>query len=207
MNSASQRSHLPLISERTSRSEYLVDPYSKAFGDRVVFLGTALDDQAANDVLVQLLYLDADNPGRDIGVYINSPGGSLTAMLAVYDTMRSLASDVQTVCVGQCGPEAAMLLAAGSKGKRMMLPNARVILHQPAMEISQGATQDLQVQAQELLRQRSALEAILAEHTGRTPEQIRADLERPHVLDGPAAIAYGLVDVLLGDRKMLGTAA
>ncbi|NUO60216.1 MAG: ATP-dependent Clp protease proteolytic subunit [Hamadaea sp.] len=200
-------SHLPMINERTARSEYQLDPYSKAFGDRVVFLGTTLDDQTANDVLVQLLYLDADNPGRDIAVYINSPGGSLTAMLAVYDTIRSLASDVQTVCVGQCGPEAAMLLAAGAKGKRMMLPNARVILHQPSLDVQQGATQDLQVQAQELLRQRAALEAILAEHTGRTAEQIRDDLSRPHMLDGPAAIAYGLVDVVLGDRKNLATAA
>ncbi|NUR73313.1 MAG: ATP-dependent Clp protease proteolytic subunit [Hamadaea sp.] len=199
-------SHLPMISERTARSEYLIDPYSKAFGDRVVFLGTALDDQTANDVLVQLLYLDADNPGRDIGVYLNSPGGSLTAMLAVYDTIRSLASDVQTVCVGQCGPEAAMLLAAGAKGKRMMLPNARVILHQPSLDVRQGATQDLQIEAQELLRQRTALETILAEHTGRTVEQIRADLSRPKVLDGPAAIEFGLVDVVLADRATLRTA-
>lgn len=192
---------LPMISERNGYAEYLVDPYSKAFGDRVVFLGTAIDDTAANDLLVQLLYLDADNPGRDIGVYINSPGGSLTAMLALYDTMRSLASDVQTVCVGQCGPEAAMLLAAGAPGKRMALPNARIVLRQPAIEVSQGHTKDLEVQANELLRMRAALEEILAEHTGRDAAQIRADLERTKILDGPAAVDYGLVDVILPRRS------
>ena len=197
----SHRSMLPMITERTARSEYQLDPYSKAFGDRVVFLGTAIDDAAANDVLVQLLYLDADNPGRDIGVYINSPGGSLTAMLAVYDTMRSLASDVQTVCVGQCGPEAAMLLAAGTPGKRMMLANARVILQQPSIDVSQGHTQDLQVQAEEIQRMRGALEQILAEHTGQDVERIRADLERPKILDGQAALDYGLIDALLPIRK------
>jgi ATP-dependent Clp protease, protease subunit len=193
-------SMLPMVTERTARHEYLLDPYSKAFGDRVIFLGTAIDDAAANDVLVQLLYLDADNPGRDIGVYINSPGGSLTAMLAVYDAMRSLVSDIQTVCVGQCGPAAAMLLAAGTPGKRMMLTNARVVLQQPSIDVSHGPTQDLQVQAEEIRRMRTALERILAEHTGQEVERVRADLERPRVLDGPAALEYGLIDALLPVR-------
>lgn len=192
---------LPMISERTARFEYLLDPYSKAFGDRVIFLGTAIDDTAANDILVQLLYLDADNPGRDIGVYINSPGGSLTAMLAIYDTMRTLTSDVQTVCVGQCGPEAAMLLAAGTPGKRLMLANGRVVLRQPSIDVSQGQADDLQVQAEEILRLRSALERILAEHTGREVEGVRGDLERTKVLDGSAAVEYGLVDALLPVRQ------
>jgi len=167
-----------------------------------VFLGTAVDDTAANDILAQLLYLDYDKPERDISLYVNSPGGSLTAMMTIYDTMRVLRCDVRTVCLGQAASAAALLLAAGTPGKRMMLPNARVVLHQPRMEVSQGSTSDLAIQARELLRMRTAMEEILAEHTGRDLDQIRRDLDRETILDGSQAVAYGLVDLLLPVREL-----
>ena len=193
---------LPNIVERTSRGEYAIDPYSKLLSERVVFLGTAVDDTAANDILAQLLYLDYDEPERDISLYVNSPGGSLTAMMTIYDTMRVLRCDVRTVCLGQAASAAALLLAAGTPGKRMMLPNARVVLHQPRMEVSQGSTSDLAIQARELLRMRTAMEEILAEHTGRDLDQIRRDLDRETILDGSQAVAYGLVDLLLPVREL-----
>ena len=193
---------LPNIVERTSRGEYAIDPYSKLLSERVVFLGTAVDDTAANDILAQLLYLDYDKPERDISLYVNSPGGSLTAMMTIYDTMRVLRCDVRTVCLGQASSAAALLLAAGTPGKRMMLPNARVVLHQPRMEVSQGSTSDLAIQARELLRMRTAMEEILAEHTGRDLDQIRRDLDRETILDGSQAVAYGLVDLLLPVREL-----
>ena len=193
---------LPNIVERTSRGEYAIDPYSKLLSERVVFLGTAVDDTAANDILAQLLYLDYDKPERDISLYVNSPGGSLTAMMTIYDTMRVLRCDVRTVCLGQAASAAALLLAAGTPGKRMMLPNARVVLHQPRMEVSQGSTSDLAIQARELLRMRTAMEETLAEHTGRDLDQIRRDLDRETILDGSQAVAYGLVDLLLPVREL-----
>jgi ATP-dependent Clp protease, protease subunit len=193
---------LPNIVERTSRGEYAIDPYSKLLSERVVFLGTAVDDTAANDVLAQLLYLDYDKPERDISLYVNSPGGSLTAMMTIYDTIRILRCDVRTVCLGQAASAAALLLAAGTPGKRMMLPNARVVLHQPRIELAQGSTSDLAIQAQELLRMRSAMEEILAGHTGRDVDQIRRDLDRELILDGPQAVEYGLVDLLLPVREL-----
>ena len=193
---------LPNIVERTSRGEYPIDPYSKLLSERVVFLGTAVDDTAANDILAQLLYLDYDKPERDISLYVNSPGGSLTAMMTIYDTMRVLRCDVRTVCLGQAASAAALLLAAGTPGKRMMLPNARVVLHQPRMEVSQGSTSDLAIQARELLRMRTAMEETLAELTGRDLDQIRRDLDRETILDGSQAVAYGLVDLLLPVREL-----
>jgi ATP-dependent Clp protease protease subunit len=193
---------LPTIVERTSYGEQVVDPYSKLLADRIVFLGTAIDDTAANDVMAQLLYLDYDLPGRDIAIYINSPGGSVTAMMAIYDTMRFVASDIQTVCLGQAASAAALLLAAGTPGKRMMLPHARVVIHQPTLDVSQGQTSDLDRQAREVLRIRTAMEEILAEHTGHSRDRIRTDIARETVLTGPDAVAYGLVDELLPARKL-----
>jgi ATP-dependent Clp protease protease subunit len=192
---------LPAIVERTSHGEYAVDPYSKLLSDRIIFLGTAVDDTSANDVMAQLLYLDYDKPERDISVYINSPGGSVTAMMAIYDTMRFVSSDIQTVCLGQAASAAALLLAAGTPGKRLMLPNARVVIHQPALEVSQGQGSDLEIQAREVLRMRAAMEEILAEHTGQSRDRIRLDIERDTILTGPDALAYGLVDELLPARK------
>ena len=195
------RSVLPNIVERTSRGEYAVDPYSKLFSERIVFLGTAVDDTTANDLVSQLLYLDYDKPERDISLYINSPGGSITAMMTVYDAMQVLTSDVRTVCLGQATSAAAVLLAAGTPGKRMMLPNARVVIHQPSLDINQGATSDLEIQARELLRMRAAMEEILARHTGQPVDRIRKDIERETILTGPDALAYGFVDTMLSSRE------
>lgn len=191
---------LPTIVERTSRGEYAVDPYSKLLADRIIFLGTTVDDTSANDVMAQLLYLDYDQPERDISIYINSPGGSVTAMMAIYDTMRYVSSDIQTVCLGQAASAAALLLAAGTPGKRMMLPNARVAIHQPALDVSHGQASDLEIQAREVLRMRTAMEEILAEHTGQSRDRVRLDIDRDRILTGPDALAYGLVDELLPTR-------
>jgi ATP-dependent Clp protease protease subunit len=192
---------LPSIIERDSRGEYAIDPYSKLLNDRIIFLGTPVDDTAANDVLAQLLYLDYNNPERDISLYINSPGGSITAMMAIYDTMQIVAADIQTVCLGQAASAAAVLMAAGAPGKRMMLPNARLLVHQPTMEVNQGHTSDLEIQAREILRTRTAMEEILIAHTGQSPERIRADLERDTILTAAEALAYGFVDELTRPRK------
>ena len=191
---------LPTIVERTSRGEYAVDPYSKLLADRIIFLGAPVDDTSANDVLAQLLYLDYNQPERDISIYINSPGGSVTAMMAIYDTMRYISSDIQTVCLGQAGSAAALLLAAGTPGKRMMLPHARVVIHQPALDVRQGQASDLEIQAREILRMRTAMEEILARHTGQSRERVRLDIDRDRILTGPEALAYGLVDELLPAR-------
>ena len=192
---------LPTIIERTARGEYSIDPYSKLLTDRIVFLGTPVDDRSANDVMAQLLWLDYDNPGRDISLYINSPGGSLTAMTAIYDTMRFVSSDIGTVCLGQAVSAAAVLLAAGTPGKRMILPHARVVIHQPALDVSRGQTSDLEIQAREILRVRAAMRDILADHTGRDPDRIRADLDRETILTGADAVAYGFADVVAPARR------
>jgi ATP-dependent Clp protease protease subunit len=192
---------LPTIIERFSFGEYSIDPYSKLLSDRIVMLGTAVDDTAANDVMAQLLYLDHDQPDREISLLINSPGGSLTAMTAIYDTMRYVNADIQTVCLGQAGSAAALLLAAGTPGKRAMLPNARVVIHQPVLDMSQGATSDLEIQAREIIRLRGLMEELLARHTGQSRERVRADIDRDTILGGSDAIAYGLVDALIPARK------
>ncbi len=196
----SDRNALPSIVERTSRGEYLMDPYSKLLSERVVFLGTTVDDAAANDVVGQLLYLDHDRPERDIALYLNTPGGSASAIMIVYDTLRFLTNDVRTVCLGQVASFAAVLLAAGTPGKRMMLPHARVVLRQPEMAASQGPASDLEIQARELLRTRTVMEEILVRHTGQSAERIRRDIDRETILTGPDALAYGLVDRLLPVR-------
>jgi ATP-dependent Clp protease protease subunit len=202
MPSPQGRHVLPTVTERTSRGEVAMDPYSKLLADRIVFLGTQVDDTSANDVMAQLLYLDYDNPERDISLFINSPGGSVTAMMAIYDTMQFVASDVQTVCLGQAASAAAILLAAGTPGKRLILPNARVVIHEPAMDVSQGVTADLEIQANEIFRIRDVMTEILAKHTGQTTERIRADIERDSVLSADEAIKYGLVDQLTESRKL-----
>jgi ATP-dependent Clp protease protease subunit len=202
MPSQQGRHVLPTVTERTSRGEVAMDPYSKLLSDRIIFLGTQVDDTSANDVMAQLLYLDYDNPERDISLFINSPGGSVTAMMAIYDTLQFVASDVQTVCLGQAASAAAILLAAGTPGKRLILPNARVIIHEPAMDVSQGVTADLEIQANEIFRIRDVMTEILAKHTGQTTERIRTDIERDSVLSADEAIKYGLVDQLTESRKL-----
>ncbi|MFD6078316.1 ATP-dependent Clp protease proteolytic subunit [Streptomyces hydrogenans] len=199
---------LPEFSERTSYGTRTLDPYAKLLENRIVFLGTTVDDIAASDVIAQLLYLDHADPGRDIALYLNSPGGSITAMTAIHDTMRSLASDVETTCLGQAGSTAAVLLAAGAPGKRLMLPGARVTLRQPVLdEPFTGQLSDLDLQARELLRMRAVMTELLASYTGRDAAGIAVDTDRLTVLDAPAAQAYGLVDHIVSDRRAASAAS
>ncbi len=193
---------LPEFTERTSQGTRTLDPYSKLLAERVVFLGTPVDDTSANDVMAQLLHLEHAAPGQDIQLYINSPGGSFTAMSALYDTMRFITCDIQTVCLGRAGSVAAVLLAAGTPGKRLALPGARVFIEQPGYaEPVHGQPSDLEIHAAELRRRRDRLEELLARHTGRPLESVRADIERTTVLDGEQAKAYGIVDHLTRGRK------
>ncbi|MEG3628086.1 ATP-dependent Clp protease proteolytic subunit [Streptomyces poriticola] len=202
MSRPSARHVLPEFTERTGLGTRTTDPYAKLLQERIVILGTPIDDVSANDVMAQFMHLEHQAPDRDIALYINSPGGSFSAMTAVYDTMRYVTCDVETTCVGQAGPAAAVLLAAGTPGKRSVLPDARVVVHQPALTGPvQGQTSDLAIQAEELTRIRARLEELLVRHTGRSPEQVRADLERETVLDARQALEYGLVDRVVASRK------
>ncbi|CAM5555092.1 ATP-dependent Clp protease proteolytic subunit [Streptomyces violaceorubidus] len=198
----SARRVLPEFTERTSSGARTSDPYSKLLQERIVFLGTPIDETSANDVTAQFMYLEHQAPDRDIELYVNSPGGSFTAMTAIYDTMRYVACDVATTCLGQAGSSAAVLLAAGTPGKRAVLPGARVVIHQPALtEPVEGQASDLAVHAGELVRVRALLEEILVRHTGRGREQVRADIERETVLDARQALEYGLVDRIVPGRR------
>ncbi|MFA3878737.1 ATP-dependent Clp protease proteolytic subunit [Streptomyces sp. MMCC 100] len=202
MNRPSARHVLPEFTERTSAGARTMDPYSKLLQERIVFLGTPIDETSANDVMAQFMYLEHQAPDRDIELYVNSPGGSFTAMTAIYDTMRYVACDVATTCLGQAGSSAAVLLAAGTPGKRAVLPGARVVIHQPALtEPVEGQASDLAVHAAELVRIRARLEEILVRHTGRTPRQVNADIERDTILDAQQALEYGLVDRIVPDRR------
>ncbi|MFE0413720.1 ATP-dependent Clp protease proteolytic subunit [Streptomyces tendae] len=202
MTRPSARHVLPEFTERTSSGTRTTDPYSQLLRERIVFLGTPIDETSANDVTAQFMYLEHLAPDRDIELYVNSPGGSVTAMTAIYDTMRYVACDVATTCLGQAGSSAAVLLAAGAPGKRAVLPGARVVIHQPALtEPVEGRASDLAVHADELLRVRARLEEILVRHTGRTREQVHADLERDTVLDAQQALEYGLVDRIVPGRR------
>ncbi|SEC86091.1 ATP-dependent Clp protease, protease subunit [Streptomyces sp. 3213] len=193
---------LPEFTERTSSGHRTMDPYSKLLEERIVFLGTPIDDISANDVMAQFMHLEYQAPDRDISLYINSPGGSFTAMSAIYDTLQYVSCDVETICLGQAGTSAAVLLAAGTPGKRSALPGARMVLHQPSLpEPIQGQASDLAIQAEELARTRSQLEAVLALHTGRTVEQVSADIERDRILDAQQALEYGLVDRIVPTRR------
>ena len=178
------------------------DPYAKLFEERVIFLGVQIDDASANDVMAQLLCLESMDPDRDISVYINSPGGSFTALTAIYDTMQFVKPDIQTVCMGQAASAAAILLAAGTPGKRMALPNARVLIHQPYSETGRGQVSDLEIAANEILRMRAQLEEMLAKHSTTPIEKIREDIERDKILTAEDALAYGLIDQIISTRKM-----
>jgi ATP-dependent Clp protease protease subunit len=192
---------LPRFVERTSQGYREYDPYAKLFEERIIFLGTQIDDAAANDVMAQLLCLESMDPDRDISIYINSPGGSITALTAIYDTMNFIGPDIQTVCMGQAASAAAVLLAAGTSGKRMAVPNSRIIIHQPATEGGYGQTSDVEIQANEILRLRTLLERLIARHTGRSEDDIRHDIERDKILTAEQAVAYGLIDALTESRK------
>ncbi len=191
---------LPSFIERTANGFREFNPYNKLFEERIIFLGVQIDDASADDVMAQLLTLESLDPERDISIYINSPGGSYTAMTAIYDTMQFVRPQIQTVCLGQAASAAAVLLAAGTPKKRFALPHARVLIHQPYSE-GQGQGSDIEIQANEILRMRSEMEGILAHHTGRDIEQVRKDIERDKILTARGAAEYGVVDQVIESRK------
>lgn len=193
---------LPNFEERTAYGFKRMDPYTKLFEDRIIFLGVQVDDASADDIMAQLIVLESQDPERDIIMYINSPGGSFTALTAIYDTMQYVKPDISTVCLGQAASAAAVLLSAGTKGKRLALPNARVLIHQPAMAGGDyGQASDIEIQANEVLRMRGWLEETLARHCERDVDLVRSDIERDKILTADQAVEYGLVDVILGSRK------
>jgi ATP-dependent Clp protease protease subunit len=194
--------YIPQWEERTSYGYRRIDPYAKLFEERIIFLGTPISDDVANAVMAQLLCLQQMDPDRDVQIYINSPGGSFTAMSAIYDTMRYLKPDVQTVCLGQAASAAAVILAAGTKGKRMALPNSRILIHQPATEgASYGQSSDIEIQANEILRMRALLEKMISDNSDKTVEEVSRDIERDKVLTAEAAVEYGLIDTILETLK------
>jgi len=198
----SSRYILPQFEERTAYGFKRQDPYAKLFEDRIIFLGVQIDDASADDVMAQLLVLESQDPDRLITLYINSPGGSQTALTAIYDTMQYIKPEIQTVCLGQAASAAAVLLAAGTAGKRLALPNARVMIHQPRIEGGARAqASDIEIYAEEMLRMREWLENTLAFHSGQTPEKVREDIERDTFLSAEQAKEYGLVDQVLESRK------
>jgi ATP-dependent Clp protease protease subunit len=199
--SPSSRYVLPSFVERTNYGMKESNPYNKLFEERIIFLGAPIDDVVANDVIAQLICLESTDPDRDILIYINSPGGSFTALTAIYDTMSYVRPEIQTYCMGQAASAAAVLLAAGTKGKRFALEHSRVLIHQPSGE-GQGQVTDLEIQANEILRMRGLLEEILANHTGQTVEQIKLDIERDRILTAPQAKDYGIVDAVITTRKL-----
>ena len=193
--------YIPQWEERTSYGMRRIDPYTKLFEDRIIFLGTPISDDIANAVMAQLLCLQQMDAERDIEIYINSPGGSFTALTAIYDTMRYIKPDVRTVCLGQAASAAAVILAAGTKGKRLALPNSRILIHQPATEGGYGQSSDIEIQAREILRIRSLMEQMLAEDTGRTTDEVSRDIERDKYLTADQARDYGIIDEVLTSLK------
>ena len=191
---------IPMVVEQTSRGERAFDIYSRLLKDNIIFLGTPIDDQIANLIVAQLLFLEAEDPEKDINVYINSPGGSVTAGLAIYDTMQFIRPDVTTICVGMCASMGALLLTAGAKGKRFALPNSRILIHQPSGGM-QGQATDVRIHAEELIRIRELTSEILAKHTGQSMETIERDVERDRYLSAIQAKEYGLIDEVIAHRE------
>ncbi|MFI8595920.1 ATP-dependent Clp protease proteolytic subunit [Kocuria koreensis] len=199
----SNRYVLPSFEERTPYGYKRQDPYAKLFEDRIIFLGVQVDDASADDIMAQLLVLEAQDPDRDITMYINSPGGSFTAMTAIYDTMQYIRPEIQTVCLGQAASAASVLLAAGTPGKRLALPNARVLIHQPALAGQQGGqASDIEIHANEVMRMRTWLEDTLALHSGKDSKTVNKDIERDKILTAKDAHEYGLIDQVLDSRKI-----
>jgi len=193
---------LPSFTERTSYGYREQNPYNKLFEDRIIFLGVQVDDASADDIMAQLLVLESQDPDRDITMYINSPGGSFTAMTAIYDTMQYIRPQVQTVCLGQAASAAAVLLAAGAPGKRLALPNARVLIHQPSSgDAGRGQASDIEIQAREIMRLREWLETTLSKHSKRSVEEVNRDIDRDKILTAAEALEYGLIDQVLTSRK------
>ena len=191
---------IPMVVEQTSRGERAYDIYSRLLKDNVIFLGSAIDDNIANLVIAQLLFLEAENPEKDISLYINSPGGSITAGLAIYDTMQYVKPDIATICIGQAASMGAVLLAAGKKGKRFILPNSRVLIHQPLMYGLGGQASEIDIHAKDIMRMKSRLNEILAHHTGQPLEKIDRDTDRDYILAAPESVEYGLVDQVIANR-------
>ncbi len=191
---------IPMVVEQTSRGERAFDIYSRLLKDNIIFLGTPIDDQIANLIVAQLLFLEAEDPEKDINLYINSPGGVVTAGLAIYDTIQFIRPDVTTICVGMCASMGALLLTAGAKGKRFALPNSRILIHQPSGGM-QGQATDVRIHAEELIRIRELTSEILARHTGQTLEQIELDVERDRYLSAAQAKEYGLIDSVIEHRE------
>ena len=192
---------VPMVVEQTSRGERAYDIYSRLLRDNIIFVGFPIDDTIANLITAQLLFLEAENPERDIWLYINSPGGSITAGMAIYDTMQFVRPDITTVCIGQAASMAAILMAAGAKGKRYGLPNSRFLLHQPSISGLAGQATDIDIHAREILRMREKLNQILAEHTGQPAETVGKDVERDFILDAQQAKEYGLVDEIIHKKE------
>ncbi|MSY51503.1 MAG: ATP-dependent Clp protease proteolytic subunit [Actinobacteria bacterium] len=199
-NEITSRYVLPQIEERTAYGYKRLDPYTKLFEERIIFLGQGIDDTIANDVMAQLLTLESMDPDRDIMMYINSPGGSFTALTAIYDTMQFVRPDISTVCLGQAASAAAILLAGGAKGKRYALANSRILIHQPSSE-GGGQGSDIEIQAREIQRMRELLETMLEKHSSRNIEDIRRDIERDKILTAEEAVEYGLIDQVFTSRK------
>jgi ATP-dependent Clp protease protease subunit len=190
---------IPMVVEQTSRGERAYDIYSRLLKDNIIFIGTPIDDHLANLVIAQLLFLEAEDPDRDVSIYINSPGGSVTAGLAIHDTMQLVKPDINTFCVGQAASMAALLLSAGAKGKRFALPNARILIHQP-LGGAQGQATDIEIHAREILRLRDTLNRILVDSTGQSLKKIEKDTDRDYILDSKQAIEYGLIDKIITER-------
>ena len=191
---------VPMVVEQSSRGERAYDIYSRLLKDSIIFVGSSIDDTVANLVIAQLLFLESDDPERDIHLYINSPGGQITAGLAIYDTMQFVRPDISTICLGQAASMAAVLLAAGAKGKRYALPNSRILIHQPLGSFSGQAT-DIDIQAREILRMKEVLNGILVKHTGQTSERMETDTERDFIMSASAALEYGLIDQVIAKRE------
>ena len=192
---------IPTVIEQTNRGERAYDIYSRLLKERIVFFGTALDDTVANVVTAQLLHLEAEDPSREIQLYINSPGGEMTGLFAIYDTMQFISAPVSTICVGQAASAAAVLLAAGTTGRRLALPNARILIHQPHGG-AQGQTTDVELAAKEMVFMRHRMTEILAEHTGQSVERVAQDIERDHIMRGEDAVAYGMIDHVITRREL-----
>lgn len=193
---------VPMVVEKTNRGERAYDIYSRLLKDNIIFVGRPIDDEVSNLVIAQMLFLEAENPEKDIALYINSPGGSITAGLAIYDTMQHIKPDVATLCVGQAASMSAVLLAAGALGKRAVLPNSRVLIHQPLLYGLQGQQTDIDIHAKDLLRMRDRIEEILALHTGKSKEEIHNDTERDKILSAVEAVEYGLADEVMNRRRV-----
>ena len=203
MNFEAYNYFVPTVVEQTNRGERAYDLYSRLLKENILFIGTPIDDTIANLVCAQLIHLESENPDKDINIYINSPGGDITALFAIYDTMQFIKNDIATICLGQAASAAAVLLAAGTKGKRLALPHSRVLLHQPYGQVGYGQVTDLEIAAKEILRMRDLLEEILANHTGQPIERIHEDTDRDFVMEANEALAYGIIDDVISSRSLV----